>query len=97
MIVHQRYLLPQQLDLLLILTQVLLACFDVVLTKENIRLKLIQEKTIVFENLSSILLSFTYLDRLYALLDVDNLGRVRDIPVHVLAYDTGSSRNELKV
>ena len=37
----------------------------------------------------------TYLDRLYALLDVDDLRWVRNIPVHVLAHDAGSSRNEL--
>ena len=41
------------------------------------------------------LLSTTYLNRLYALLDIDDLRRVRNIPVHVLAYDAGSGRDEL--
>ena len=37
----------------------------------------------------------TYLYGLDALLNIDDLRRVRNIPVHVLAYDAGSGRDEL--
>ena len=97
MIVHQRYLLPQQLDLLLILTQILLACLDVVLTKELYELNKIKTMSLMqlYGCGNRTLLSTTYLNRLYALLDIDDLRRVRNIPVHVLAYDAGSGRDEL--
>ena len=39
----------------------------------------------------------TYLNRLYALLDVHDLGWVRNVPVDMLAYDARSRRDKLKI
>ena len=39
----------------------------------------------------------TYLNRFYPLLNVDDFSWIRNVPVNMLAYDTGASGDELKM
>ena len=85
MIVHQRYLLPEQINLLLVFTDISLATFDKVLKK------------VEWLHQFHYGVNQTYLDVLDALFDIDDLGRVARALVHMLADDMAPSVHKLLV
>ena len=82
MVVHQRYLLPEQIDFLLVFTDICLATFNKIL--QNGRLYQFHDGV-----------NQTYLDVLDALFDIDDLRRVARALVHMLADDMASSVHKL--